>query len=110
MLLARLWARQYFHLRDGELTLGCGTYPLTPVFCFMKVLASVLAVSALIFTASSCAKHDWEKTKVLHEGSSDGHDAHGDGHGAAEAKDAHGGEVHAAKPAEGAHTPAEKKH
>ncbi|HYF35356.1 MAG TPA: hypothetical protein VD994_08720 [Prosthecobacter sp.] len=78
----------------------------------MKVLASVLAISALIFTASSCAKHDWEETKVLHEGSSGGHGGHGgehQAHGAAEAKEAHT-DVHTAKPGEGTHAPAEKKH
>jgi hypothetical protein len=82
----------------------------------MKFAAAALALSALVFATSSCDKHEWEKTKVLHEGSSGGHGGHGDAHGsdtghgkpAAEAHEKHG-EVHTAKPADG-HAPAEKKH
>jgi hypothetical protein len=69
----------------------------------MKALVALLAVSALIFAGASCAKHDWEETKVLHEGSSEGHGEHG----AAEAHEAHN-EVHTAPSSE--HAPEGAKH
>lgn len=63
----------------------------------MKILVSALAFAALIFASSSCAKHNWEDTKVLHEGSHEGHGAHA-------------ADSHAPKAAEGAHAPAPAKH
>lgn len=86
---------QYFRLRTAFLSLGYGRF--FPHTQFMKIVASAFAIAALIFASSSCAKHDWEETKVLHEGSS--HHGHGDAkHGEAQA---HGDAKHA---------PAEAKH
>ena len=65
----------------------------------MKIAASALAIAALIFASSSCAKHDWQETQVLHEGMHKGHEEGGHPAGAAEAHQAHG-DVHTAKPGE----------
>lgn len=52
--------------------------------------ASILLCAAVIALAStSCDKHSWKETQVLHEGMHKEHAAeHGDAH--AEKKDAHG--------------------
>jgi hypothetical protein len=66
-----------------------------------KTAFTVLATAALLIAASSCAKHSWEETQVLHEGM---HKAHGDGHGEAK-HDSHAKpDAHGEKPA--AHAPA----
>jgi hypothetical protein len=45
-----------------------------------KTAFTAFATAALIVTATSCGKHSWEKTQVLHEGMHKGHgeDSHGD--------------------------------
>lgn len=60
---------------------------------FMKTAFTLIAAAALIFASTSCDRHSWEETEVLHEGMHKAHDAH---HG-----DDHGKEAHAPK-AEGA--------
>jgi hypothetical protein len=47
----------------------------------MKKTAFIaFATAALVITATSCGKHSWEKTQILHEGMHKGHgdETHGD--------------------------------
>jgi hypothetical protein len=45
-----------------------------------KTALSALATAALILAATSCGRHSWEETQVLHEGM---HKGHGEAHGEA---------------------------
>jgi hypothetical protein len=68
-----------------------------------KTALSALATVALILTTTSCGKHSWQETQVLHENM---HKGHGEAH--TEAKhDEHGkAETHAAPEA---HAPVKKE-
>ncbi len=59
-----------------------------------KTALYTLATAALIFAATSCGKHSWEETQVLHEGM---HKGHGEAHGEAK-HDEHGKADAHAKP------------
>ncbi len=45
-----------------------------------KTVLSALATAALILAATSCGKHTWQETQVLHENM---HKGHGEAHGEA---------------------------
>ena len=64
----------------------------------MKTAFAVLATAGLILASTSCDKHSWEQTQVLHEGM---HKAHGDTHHG-EAKAGHS-EAHGDKKPEAKH-------
>ncbi len=53
------------------------------------------AAAGLFLVATSCERHEWEKTKKLHE--KHGHDSHGEGHGEAAHGDGHAVEKHEEK-------------
>lgn len=76
----------------------------------IRFLSVLLATGAVIAAMTSCGKHSWEETQVLHEKYKPEHGSdHGDGHGAG-AKE-HGTEAHGegAKAAAG-HEAAPAKH
>lgn len=57
----------------------------------MKNVPALFAAAALILAASSCDKHSWESTQVLHEGMHKAHNEHhGDAHHGEAKKDEHG--------------------
>jgi hypothetical protein len=51
----------------------------------MKTALVLLAAASMILVSTSCDKHSWDSTKVLHEGMHKDH--HGDDHG--QSKDHH---------------------
>lgn len=51
----------------------------------MKTASFLLCAAAIAFVSTSCGKHTWKETQVLHEGM---HKAHGEEHGDAHAKEA----------------------
>lgn len=55
----------------------------------MKTALFFLCAAALVLASTSCGKHTWQETQVLHEGMHKAHDA---GHGDAHAKEAEHGE------------------
>lgn len=67
---------------------------------FMKTALVLLAAASMILVSTSCDKHSWDSTKVLHEGMHKEH--HGDDHGHA----ADHGKDHAEKKDD--HAPAAK--
>ena len=48
----------------------------------MKTASFLLCAAALVRASTSCGKHTWKETQVLHEGM---HKAHGEEHGDAKA-------------------------
>ncbi|MFM2177853.1 MAG: hypothetical protein RL015_1951 [Verrucomicrobiota bacterium] len=70
-----------------------------------KTAFTALATAALILAATSCGKHSWEETQVLHEGM---HKAHGDGHHGEAKHDSHSKPDAHAKPEAHAEKPAAK--
>jgi len=55
----------------------------------MKTASFIFCAAALVLASTSCGKHSWKETQVLHEGM---HKAHAEGHGDAHAKEAEHGE------------------
>ncbi|MDI1311787.1 hypothetical protein [Prosthecobacter sp.] len=50
----------------------------------MKTASFFLCAVALVLASTSCGKHSWQETQVLHEGMHKGHagEVHGDAHSA----------------------------
>ncbi len=49
----------------------------------MKTVSILLCAVVIALASSSCGKHTWKETQVLHEGMHKAHDAgHGDAHSA----------------------------
>ncbi len=55
----------------------------------MKTASFLFCAAAIVLATTSCDKHTWKETQVLHEGM---HKAHGEEHGDAHAKPAEHGE------------------
>lgn len=59
----------------------------------MKTVSVLFAAAVFVFASTSCDKHSWESTQVLHEGMHKEHkegDGHGDAHHGEAKKDSHG--------------------
>ena len=49
----------------------------------MKTASFIFCAAALVLASTSCGKHSWKETQVLHEGMHKAHDeGHGDSHAA----------------------------